>query len=287
MINTIEAKTMNHDVKDIITSSKARLRYIRSDSASDYHWLFLPGGPGLGSESLSGLVDILHLPGTLWYADLPGDGSNHTEDDEKSFSQWTAGLLELVSHFDKVVLVAHSSGGFFALATQGLEKCLKGLVLISSAPDASWQNAFSEYVKSHPITEAERLQVLYQENPSNELLKQLTIACAPYFSREKSIKPMEIILEKLPFNYKSHLWAKTHFDDTYHAQWVPQNIPTLIFSGDSDIITPVYLFKSNEDFQRKNINIHTIKNASHFPWIDNPENVKDLFQEFYLRLIKQ
>ena len=100
---------MNHDVKEIITPSKARLRWISGDSTSDYHWLFLPGGPGLGSESLFDLVNILHLPGTLWYADLPGDGSNLTEDDEKSFSQWSTGLLELVSQFDKVVLVAQSA----------------------------------------------------------------------------------------------------------------------------------------------------------------------------------
>ena len=40
------------------------------------NWLFLPGGPGIGSESLTQLVDAADVPGTSWLVDLPGDGSN-------------------------------------------------------------------------------------------------------------------------------------------------------------------------------------------------------------------
>jgi len=42
----------------------------------DLNWLFLPGGPGLGSESLHELVAAVQTPGTSWLVDLPGDGSN-------------------------------------------------------------------------------------------------------------------------------------------------------------------------------------------------------------------
>lgn len=37
------------------------------------HWLFLPGGPGLGSESFSDPGVKLQLPGSTWYF---GHGSN-------------------------------------------------------------------------------------------------------------------------------------------------------------------------------------------------------------------
>ncbi|EUA07894.1 hypothetical protein I545_6382 [Mycobacterium kansasii 662] len=40
------------------------------------NWLFLPGGPGIGSESLHELVDTVDVPGCSWMVDLPGDGSN-------------------------------------------------------------------------------------------------------------------------------------------------------------------------------------------------------------------
>jgi pimeloyl-ACP methyl ester carboxylesterase len=273
--------------KELFTSSKARLRFIRSNTQAEYHWLFLPGGPGLGSESLADLVSILELPGTLWFADLPGDGSNHTDDDVESFSHWSQALLELVSMFDNVILVAHSSGGFFTLATLGLEEKLKGLILMNSAPDSSWQEGFATYVKNNPIAEAERLQLLYQEKPTDELLKQLTIACAAYCSMDKSIDAICALLRKLPFNCKIHLWAEKNFDTTYRSKWIPKSIPTLIFSGDNDKITPITLFKENKDFHRKNIKICSVDNAAHFPWIDNPEQVKALFCNFYDNLTKK
>ncbi|MBA3536038.1 MAG: alpha/beta hydrolase [Tatlockia sp.] len=263
----------------IWTKSKARLKRLRKSEAK-YNWLFLPGGPGLGSESLSNLTDILSLPGSLWLLDLPGDGSNHTEDDEQSFSNWSQALIEATQKLNNVILVAHSSGGMFALATPELESNLSGLVLMDSAPNAEWQNLFMHYVKEHPLPEAEKLQLIYEKEPSNEILKKLTMASAPYFSTAKSLNTLVTLLASLPFNYKSHLWAENNFDQTYKAKWIPQKIPTLIFAGEKDSITPLILFSEAKEFQRENISIHEIKNASHFPWIDNPEQVKHLFEEY-------
>ncbi len=262
------------------TASKARLKYIRSNDMGQFHWLFLPGGPGLGSESLSGLVNVLKLPGTMWYADLPGDGSNITEDNTEDFSRWSDGLIELVTEFDNVILVAHSSGGFFALATPELENELDGLVLMDSAPDASWQEEFYKYVNNNPIAEAQQLQQLYHDEPSNIALKNLTIACAPYFSRSETLVRIRNLLNELPFNYETHLWAENNFDKTYQARWVPKYIPTMIFSGFDDHITPIELFVNHAEFQRDNIQIYTVNNASHFPWIDNPAQVKKLFSSY-------
>ncbi len=262
------------------TSSKARLKRLHINNRENYNWLFLPGGPGLGSESLRDLTDMLSLPGAMWAVDLPGDGSNLTENDSESFSKWSNGLIEAVNALDNVILVAHSSGGMFALATPELEKDLLGLVLMDSAPSADWQNIFSDYVKKHPIPETERLQQLYENNPSNALLKALTIVCAPYFSIKENREKVTLLLDSLPFNYKSHLWAEMHFDKTYQALWIPQTIPTLIFSGDNDHITPLTLFSQSKEFQRNNIMIREIKNASHFPWIDQPEVIQALFTAF-------
>ena len=57
------------------TPSGVRLRR-RTQRPGPLNWLFLPGGPGIGSESLHELVDSAELPGTTWLVDLPGDGSN-------------------------------------------------------------------------------------------------------------------------------------------------------------------------------------------------------------------
>lgn len=52
------------------TTSGVRLRK-RCERPGDLDWLLLPGGPGIGSESLHGLADILDTPGRVWMVDLP------------------------------------------------------------------------------------------------------------------------------------------------------------------------------------------------------------------------
>ena len=81
------------------TSLKARLQFICSLPGGNYNWIFIPGGPGLGSESLSDLSQLLKLPGTTWHLDLPGDGSNSTADDAESFSYWSAALIKQLMHY--------------------------------------------------------------------------------------------------------------------------------------------------------------------------------------------
>ncbi|MFA6301944.1 MAG: alpha/beta hydrolase [Legionella sp.] len=262
------------------TKSITRLHKLHQNNFANYNWLFLPGGPGLGSESLKGLTELLSLPGAVWHVDLPGDGSNTTADDEQSFANWSKGLIEASRAMDNVILVTHSSGGMFALATPELEKNLSGLVLMDSAPNASWQIHFMKYIQNHPLPEVERLQKLYERKPSNDLLKKLTIASAPYFSIPENLNKIAELLSSLPFNYKTHQWTAHNFHRTYETKWIPQQIPTLIFSGDKDQLTPLTLFSQAIQFQRQNICIREIQNASHFPWIDNPEQVKQVFTEY-------
>ena len=99
------------------TSLKARLQLIATKPGANFNWVFLAGGPGLGSESLAPLTELLNLSGSMWNLDLPGDGSNLTFDDQEYFSHWSEALVEAISALDQVILVAHSTGGMYALAT--------------------------------------------------------------------------------------------------------------------------------------------------------------------------
>ena len=64
-------------------------------------------------------------------------------------------------------------------------------------------------------------------------------------------------------------------------------MPTLIFSGTLDPITPLQLFLETPAFQRENIVMHEIENASHFPWMDEPVAVRELFKQYCARLRKR
>jgi pimeloyl-ACP methyl ester carboxylesterase len=134
--------------KYLWTKLKARLQLIRTTPGANLNWLFLAGGPGLGSDSFT---QLLNLPGAMWNLDLPGDGSNVTTNDSEYFSHWSEALVEAVGTLDNVILVAHSTGGMYALATPALEKIVTGLVLMDSAPDSSWQQVFMEFVTQHHL----------------------------------------------------------------------------------------------------------------------------------------
>jgi pimeloyl-ACP methyl ester carboxylesterase len=262
------------------TASRARLQLIRRSEGNSFNWLFLPGGPGLGSESLLPLLDILKLPGSLWLLDLPGDGSNTTSNNPDSFSKWPKALIEAVSQFDHVILVAHSTGGMYALSLPELEGLLKGLVLLDSAPDASWQTSFAEMVKDFPVHDLELLQERYEKNPSNQTLKELTLGSAPYLFTQRGQALGRESLRSLPYNYETCQWSEKHFDRTYQAKWVPRTISTLILAGEDDLVTPLRFFRNKKQFNRANIIFKLINGAGHFPWIENPIEVAEAFSAY-------
>lgn len=259
------------------TQLKARLQLIKINHGSNWNWLFLPGGPGLGSESLAPLTSFLNLPGSMWHLDLPGDGSNLESND---FSFWDEALAQSVEALGHVILVGHSTGGMYALSTPALKESLLGLVLMDSAPDASWQQFFGNTVEQSPIPGMEDLHKEYIKSPSNELLKQLTLLSAPYLFTQEGLKKDYSFLETLPYNYQSCDWSAQHFDSTYEAKWFPDNLPTLIFAGEFDQITPLKLFRESPNFQADSIYIKEIPNAGHFPWVENPQAVAQVFEQY-------
>ena len=226
------------------TLDGGRLQYQSSYKNSELNWLFLPGGPGLGSEALTGLTELLKnkIPGAIWHFDLPNDGSNILKD--KPISNWRAALIQALTAFEKVILVAHSTPGMYVQTMPELETILQGLVLIGSAPDASWQKIFVEYRKNNidsVIIEAEKE---YIKNPNDETLRKLLIAEAKNcFITEKSLRDGKELMMTIPINHAATEQASKSFDsEKYKATWVPQYLNTLIMAGSSDSITPRKFF---------------------------------------------
>ena len=93
------------------TPNGVRLRKA-SARAGALNWLLLPGGPGIGSESLQELADALDAPGTVWLVDLPGDGSNRSAPGAPGdpFAAWPHAVLEAAQAVENPVFVGHSTG---------------------------------------------------------------------------------------------------------------------------------------------------------------------------------
>jgi pimeloyl-ACP methyl ester carboxylesterase len=272
------------DASARFTPSGVRLRaHVRRPGALD--WLFLPGGPGLGSESLGGLVDAARVPGTSWLVDMPGDGSNVDAPGAPAdpYALWPDVLVEAARAVARPVFVGHSMAGMYLLAVPELEELLLGLALISSAPDSSWLPAFFELARRHPLPGVAEATARFEADPSNENLRAISVLSAGYNFGSGFVEAGAGLLSRLPYNLAAVEWSAEHFEPTYGARWWPRDLPTLIVSGSDDRIVDQTLW-DEERFNGPNIIRRRIDGGAHFPWIERPEAVREALAALTERL---
>jgi pimeloyl-ACP methyl ester carboxylesterase len=266
------------------TRSGVRLRRATS-AAGPWNWLFVPGGPGLGSRSLRDLVRAVRVPGAAWLVDLPGDGSNRDLPGIRDpYAQWPGVLVEAARSLRHVVMVGHSTGGMLILSVPELEAQLAGVALISSAPHSGWRDAFAQYARDHPIPAVETAAARYSGQPNDQNLRRLTVAAAPWNFSAARVARGQRLLRSLAYNHAAVAWADAHFDDAYQARWAPRDMPALIVSGAEDHVVTQHLWQQEAAFTRPNILHRRIEGGAHFPWIENPEAVRAAFSDLTSRL---
>ena len=260
------------------TKSKARLSRINSEGQSSLTWIFIPGGPGLGSECFASLTKRLKLPGEVWHFDFPGDGSNRLKD--FSGDTWKQSLLEAAALFEHPILVAHSFGGMFALSLPELEKSLGGLVLMNSAPSLECSTLFNEYLNEHPDPDFKKAELEYANHPSDQSLKALVHAVAPYFFTKSGLSEGLELLAGLPYTHGTYEWVINYFYPIYEVKLNLEHFPILVMGSEFDVLTPLKLFSKDPRFARDNIQIIELKGASHFPWVGNLAPVEEALGNF-------
>ncbi|MFI0785737.1 alpha/beta fold hydrolase [Streptomyces lydicus] len=267
------------------TRSGVRLRQLASGPGR-WNWLFLPGGPGLGSETLVDLARTVEVTGSSWLVDLPGDGSNRAPAGAGAdpYAQWPHVLVEAAQAVDSAVLVAHSTGGMFALSVPDLESYLSGLVLISSAPHSGWRPAFAAHAARHPLPGVGEAAARWAEQPDDGSLRDLTLAAAAWNFTPEGLPAGRALLEHAAYHHRAVAWAEAHFDDGYRSRWIPTALPALIVSGAEDNVVAQHLWREAGGFDRPNIIRHVIGKAGHFPWIENPGPVRAAFAELTARM---
>lgn len=266
------------------TPSGVRLRLHRCHDG-DVNWLFLPGGPGIGSESLRELVDAVAVPGHSWLVDLPGDGSNTDAPGAPAdhYRLWPQVLLEAAQAVDRPVYVGHSTGGEYLLATAALAGVLEGIALISTAPDASWMPVYEEMTINNPLPGVAEATARYDADPTNENLRELAVQSAPWNFQPGSLTTGAELLARMPYNSRAAQWSDRHFDRDYELAWWPTTLPTLIVSGSADRIVTQTLWRPNR-FHADNVLWSVIPEAGHFPWIERPDAVRDAFAQLAQRI---
>jgi pimeloyl-ACP methyl ester carboxylesterase len=267
------------------TPNGVRLRKVAARPGA-LNWLLLPGGPGIGSESLQELADALDTPGTTWLVDLPGDGSNRAPPGAPAdpFAVWPHAVLEAAQAVENPVFVGHSTGGMYLLATPELDGVLKGLALLDTAPDAAWHAKFVEMTQRHPLPAVDAATAIYEADRRDENIAAIAIASAPWNFTPAGLQRGRALLARMPYNAAAVAWSDAHFDHTYQARWWPKTIPVLRLAGQHDRIVWQGGWRRPE-FQGPNVLDRVIEGGGHFPWIENPEAVRAAFGELVGRVV--
>ncbi len=265
-------------MKYLYDEDHVRYELYQTNGGKPYNWLFIPGGPGVDSSYFRGLVDLLQLPGNSWLIDLPGNGGNRQP--SQNYDHWFKLFPKVVEQFENPVIIGHSFGGMLTLLCEGLEEKLKGFVILNSSPTL-WLEEAASYAQEFGLPDLTEPLTALRENPSDETFKEALSFCMPYYFPEETLEQGRELLMNIPFEYAGAAWWQQRAHETnYSAKWVPQNLPTLVVGGKYDGICPFALFEKDQRFHRPNITLELIGEGGHFPWVENPERVKQLFENY-------
>ena len=253
-----------------------------------FNWLFIPGGPGADSIYFLKLISDLDVPGNFWLIDLPGNGSNISDEvpADFNFDFWDDYLIATVQRFENPIIVGHSFGGMFPLLFPCMEQLLKGFIILNSAPSL-WLEEAAKYGSKKNIPLLTEPMIAFEKNPNQVTFKAALLACAPYYFPPRHLEEGIKLLNQLPFNYHAAVWwLKRAKSMNFTANWIPEYVPTLIIGSSEDCIAPITLFEKDKRFVRDNISIEKIDDAGHFPWLEQKAIVKTKFKNFINKLLK-
>jgi len=273
--------TTSNDYTALYTQEGTRLKLVASKPGKNQNIILVPGGPGMDASYLMNLVKLLNVEGNIWLLDLPGNGNNTSK--PADFKSWPGAFVKAVGSLNNVILVGHSFGACLILSTPGIEQRVKALILLDGAPRNNVDAVNREKTKFN-LPDTVPLLANYQKNPSNKSMKEMLLKMVDYYFPASSKDEGKKMLSEVIVNRKSVEWSWAHFWPTYAIHAAP-NVPTLIVGGSADHVTPLYLFEEDKRFLKNNIKIVEIKEAGHFPWIEQPTCVKNVLESFIKSLI--
>lgn len=245
-------------------------------SGSGFNWIFLPGGPGLGSEYLVEFCKKLNLPGNVFLIDFPKDGTN--TQGSLDINDWRNGLIDLIKLYEHPVLVTHSFSGMFVMSTPEIASYLSGLVLMNTTTSPTFFDHTQAMCKKYSLPDLVPAVTKYHMNPSQEAYKEFWQTYKYYCYTPHELALGEEMMSLFAYNNESYNFAIQHFYMDYVSTLDPTHIPVMTIASQYDFICPFNAFTDDERYKNKMNFI--IRNAGHCPWVVNFAQVKECFDQF-------
>lgn len=264
-------------------SYNVRYTVVKKLNVPAYDFIFLPGGPGADSSYFFSLTDAVKFPGNCYFLDLPGNGDHIV--DNPDYDQWLSILEKSLKQFNNPVVVAHSFGGILTLMCKELKPLLKGVIILDSAP-SFWVHEAVKYAKNFDVPDLTEPLTKFNNNPNQENFESALKACMPYYYVPGFEDQYKEVFSSFHFAYQPAVWGQekgVEWDD--YVQWIP-SVPTIIINGTHDLMTPYYMFKNDKRFNKPNIKIAVVENAGHLPWIEKPQVMQSLIDDYVAGLLR-
>lgn len=212
--------------------------------------------------------------------DLKGLGSSLTNDGQLTMESFVDDLFSIINELkiEKPILCGLSMGGYISL--RGIEReqeKFNSLILFDTRSDADSNQA--------KLKRAAAIKSI-NENGSEKFIEEFVPHCFGNNFKENFKEEYYSIIAKAKTNNKIGVKGclLAMMGRTSTSEFLPQiKIPTLIFCGEEDALTPVNEMKiMAEKIQSSKFIV--VPNSGHLPPIENPDFVNNLLKDFLFNL---
>jgi pimeloyl-ACP methyl ester carboxylesterase len=239
-------------------------------------FVVFPGGPGLGTNTLEQLVQLLPANALITNVNLPRC-TNIAQSRYKNFDQVCDWIVDELHHArEPFVMLGHSYGSVFAAEiAMRIPAKVSGFIAIASPLSVSMKSHLDDY--QGELRKVPAFGNAWQEYlacPTDETYRALSKSYIPYLSNDLSV---QATINRLFTNDSSSPLATRHWQKPKSDFAALEHVlasfdcPKLAILGEEDRLVPVVL--ANHDYEQLGFRVTRVP-GGHFPFLESKKAIE-------------